>query len=161
MPGGAGRFERTFMPSQPSPAALLDLPADADPLLYPSTPSPSPISVLVPVSDAPRPAFLYPEPGTLGARISGVNAPSIRVEEAINIDYCERRNRLLWEGATFTLQAILVEQRGDERRYGPHDPWTEPTPDPRTAYRSVGNALVRRAIPGGDYDERRHVTGFV
>ena len=87
-------------------------------------------------------------------------APAIRVEERLHLDYCPRRRRHLWETATYTLDAIVVEAGGEARRYGPCDPWAEGAPDPRAGYHPVGTALVRRARAGRDYDEARHVTGL-
>ena len=93
------------------------------------------------------------------ARPSPAVLPAVRVEERIHLDYCPRRNRPMWESATFTLDAVVVSRADGERRYGPLEPWTETVPDPRAGYHAVGTALVRRAAPGRDYDDARHVAG--
>ena len=125
-----------------------------------------------PGPDDDRPAV--PSPGTPSERCGSVGglagtapravrpaaAVIVTCEESLHLDYCPRRRRHLWEAATFTLRAVRVAGPHGVRRYGPLDRWTETVPDPRTAYAAVGTALVRRAAPGRDYDEARHVTGL-
>ena len=93
-------------------------------------------------------------------RPSAPAVPIVTCEESLHLDYCPRRRRHLWEAATFTLRAVRVVGPDGTRLYGPLDPWDEAAPDPRARYHAVGTALVRRARPGVDYDEGRHVTGL-
>lgn len=130
------------MNAQLSPADLLDLPA------FPAVASPG-----SGVSSIPSVLSVL-------SIVPSADLSAVRIEEAIHIDYCERRNRLLWESAAFTLQAVLVDHGHGERRYGPHDPWRESRPDPRGDYTRAGAHLIRRAVAGRDYDEVRHVTGL-
>ena len=104
-----------------------------------------------------RPLSAAPSPLAVTYRLPRAAAPTIHVEEAVHVAYCERRGRLLWEAAVFTLQAVCVDEAGAARRYAPGDPWTERAEDPRLAYHAVGPILVRRAEPGRDYDEARHL----
>ena len=144
------RLRRAARPPRPRKPARADAPSSPD------GPPPGPASDPTP----------EPEPDSPRSRNElRVQRPAppellVRCEENLHLDYCPRRRRHLWEAATFALRAIRVEGPDGVRYYGPLDRWVEPAPDPRASYTAVGTALIRRAMPGRDYDEARRVTGM-